>query len=520
MVVEDEYIERQALVLMLRNNFPELSLIGESGNGFEAVSQAYSGKPDLALIDVGLPGKNGLDVIAEIKSFSRDTSFIVISSHDNFEFAQRAIKLGVEDYLLKPIRLDLLKTAISSSISRKESRLEASTTETNLLNRMENIRPLIESDFIYSVVSNGHAGGQRKLLSFLGYETSSGVCLVTSARNGIGHLHVSIKNLLENAGQKTLSGFFNNRSIIYFLLNSRTEKNKIEDTCLAILTHLENRYHDFYIGVSEPIEEKNNWSNAYKQANVALKLAEEEDQSLKRYDSTVMVYSGGLSAAGRVCEIPENPGNGKLPAWVNLLVRVILDNKEDHLEKLVEEICLVLMSEHEFHIAREEAYKLIILLEQELKKALPITELQINVSAVILNSDGPRHLKMSLFSCLRHLFLLVHETRDQNKNYFVDRAVVYIKTNYQNEISLGSIAKEIHISPYYLSKLFRKYTGKTCTELIAEERIEAAKQLLVQNYSSKETCFQVGFNSQNYFVKIFKKYVGVTPGEYRNNSQP
>jgi two-component system response regulator YesN len=92
---------------------------------------------------------------------------------------------------------------------------------------------------------------------------------------------------------------------------------------------------------------------------------------------------------------------------------------------------------------------------------------------------------------------------------------MYIKTSYQKEISLGSIAKEIDVSPYYLSKLCRKYTGKTCTELIAEERIEAAKRLLIQNYSSKETCFQAGFNSQNYFVKIFRKYVGVTPGEYR-----
>jgi two-component system response regulator YesN len=128
---------------------------------------------------------------------------------------------------------------------------------------------------------------------------------------------------------------------------------------------------------------------------------------------------------------------------------------------------------------------------------------------------------MCLLSHVKRLSLLVHETRDQNKNYFVDRAVMYIKTSYQKEISLGSIAKEINVSPYYLSKLFRKYTGKTCTELIAEERIEAAKQLLIQNYSSKETCFQVGFNSQNYFVKIFKKYVGVTPGEYRNTcTQP
>jgi two-component system response regulator YesN len=518
MVVEDEYIERQALVLMLRNNFPELSVAGEAGNGFEAISRAYSEKPDFILVDVGLPGKNGLDVISEIQSFSRGTTFIIISSHDNFEFAQRAIKLGVEDYLLKPIRLESLKAAISSSISRKERRYEANTAATNLLNRMENIRPLIESDFIYSAVSGGQGEAQKKLLAFLGYEDRSGVCFVVAGRSGISHLHVSVKNLLEKSGQKALSGFFNNQSIICLLTDGRAEDNRLEEFCRVIPGYLENTYEDFHIGVSEPVESGNNWSNAYRQARVALKHAEEEGQSIKRYDRAS--YSDGIPLTGRSSEIPEGPvnGNGKLSLRASLFMRAILDNREDQMEKLAGEICLALLSENEFHAAREEAYKLIILLEQELKKVLPAIEFKTGADATILKAGGPRHLELCLLSHVNQLFLLVHGTRDQNKNHFVDRAVLYIKANYQKEISRGSIAKERNLSPYYLSKLFRKYTGKTCTELIAEERIETAKRLLAQNFSSKETCFQVGFNSQNYFVKIFKKYVGVTPGEYRNIS--
>jgi two-component system response regulator YesN len=503
MVVEDEPIERHALVRMLRDNFPELSVIEEAGNGFEAVSRAYSGRPDLVLVDVGLPGKNGLDVIAEIQSFSYETAFIIISSHDSFEFAQRAIKLGVEDYLVKPVRLESLKAAISASVSRKESRHEAATTATNLLNRMENIRPLIESDFIYSAVSGGQSDDRRKLLAFLGYENSSGVCLVISARNGGGQLPILIKKVLENAGQKVLSGFFHNQTIVCLLTGRPAEQNR--QLYESIVTYLQNNYSDFHIGVSEPVDGAHNWSGAYKQAKAALKQAEEEKQSIKIYDKTMPVYAD---------RVPENPANGKLGMWVSLLVRTVLDSREDTLEKLVEEICLALVSENEFHTARENACKLIILLEQELKKAVPGKEPQ--TDTVMLKADDPGQLGICLLSHIRRLFFSAYDTRDQNKNYFVDRAVMYIKANYQKEISLGSIAQEIRVSPYYLSKLFRKYTGKTCTEIIAEERIEAAKRLLSQNYSSKETCFQVGFNSQNYFLKIFKKYVGVTPGEYRN----
>jgi two-component system response regulator YesN len=385
---------------------------------------------------------------------------------------------------------------------------------------MENIRPLVESDFIYSAVSGGQGEAQRKLLAFLGCENSSGACFVISGRKGTSNLHVLIKNLLEEAGQKALSGFFNNQSIIYLLMDGKADNDRLEEICRAILSYLENNYAEFHIGVSGLVEKENNWSNAYKQARAALKHAEEEGRSIKRYDRSAMPYADGIPAAGRSSEIPEHPanGNGKLALRVSLFLRAILDNREDHLEKLAGEICLALISENEFHAAREEAYKLVILLEQELKKALPVMELESGADAAILKADGPRRLEMQLLSHVSQLFLQVHGMRDQNKNYFVDRAVMYIKTNYQKEISLGSIAKEINLSPYYLSKLFRKYTGKTCTELIAEERIEAAKRLLVQNFSSKETCFRVGFNSQNYFVKIFKKYVGVTPGEYRNTS--
>lgn len=115
---------------------------------------------------------------------------------------------------------------------------------------------------------------------------------------------------------------------------------------------------------------------------------------------------------------------------------------------------------------------------------------------------------------------MVQDLREQNKNAFVDSALLYIHVNYQKGISLGSIAREIGVSPYYLSKLLHRHTSKTCTELIAEKRIEEAKKLLLRSFSSKEVCYQVGFNSQNYFAKIFKKLTGLTPDEpYRGLSR-
>jgi two-component system response regulator YesN len=383
---------------------------------------------------------------------------------------------------------------------------------------MENIRPLIENDFIFSAVSNGQPEDQRQMLSFLGLEGNSGICLIVSEYSGSNHPYILLKKLLEEVGNKLLGGFFNNHSILYLMNKDPIKDSALDSICDYIKINLRNSgYDDFHIGVSDPVT-NDNWSTAYKQARTALKYAQETNLLVKKYDAAVMVCSAGMFPPGKFPGHPEKEltDSSRLAAWSGLLTRAILDNREEQLKNLVVEICLMLVSGTEFTTAREEAYKLIILLEQELLKNLSSLELKLETNAAVLEAKEPRHLEMYLLSYTKQLSFLVHEIWDQSKNDFVDRAIIYIQTNYQKEISLSSIAKEINISPFYLSKLFRKHTGKTCTEIITDERIEAAKRFLMQNYSSKETCYQVGFNSQNYFAKTFKKYTGITPSEYRN----
>jgi len=506
MVVEDEYFERQALVLMLQNNFPELTVIAELSNGIEAINVARQKRPDLVLVDVGIPGINGLEVIATIKNDEPKTSFIIVSSHDNFKYAQRAIKLGVEDYLLKPTRLETLKQAINASIEKKKSSYEADSTTTTLLNRMESIRPLVEHDFIYAVIANSQTEELYRILSFWGLEDCGGFCLVISEKNGFSRQHGMIRNALEELGNRLVSGFFNDQSILCIMVKGPVLGEVVDNVCGFIQEFLKKQGHaDSFIGVSKVLENIAEWPSAYRQARIASKQAQEENICFKKYDIPEILSLSESSSE-------------KLSTWTKLLFRAILEDKEDQLRKLIEQVTLVLLSDNNFQQAREDAYKLMILLEQELGRTFPRLGNRLTVDTTILELEQPRYLETALFSYIKHLVLAVQDFRDQSKNFFVDNALLYIYAHYQKEISLGSIAREIGISPYYLSKLLHRYTSKTCTELIAEKRIEMAKELLLQNYSSKEVCYQVGFNSQNYFAKIFKKLTGLTPGEFRNTN--
>jgi two-component system response regulator YesN len=379
---------------------------------------------------VGLPGINGLDLIAQIHSFAPEVSFIIITSHDDFGFAQRAIKLGVEDYLLKPVKPDALKKAISASITKRELRNEENMMKTTLIDRMETIKPFMENDFIYTIVTNGHVETLQRLLSFFGWEDQCGICIVVTEQNKTQMFAEQLHTALRSEGKTFIGGVFNNQAELCFLFDGeKTDasavNNLVDDMVNAVVKKLKTLgCTNFHLGVSKPVYTIAGWFDAFRQAGFALKVAESERTPIKKYEAL-----SGL---------------------------------------------------------REDAA-----MEQ-------------------------RKTGTGLFGQLKQFSLAAPGPRDYNTNIFIDQAVRYIKSNYQNEISLGNIADQIPVSPYYLAKLFRRHTGKTCTEVIAEERIEAAKKLLVQNRSSKETCYEVGFNSQNYFAKIFKKYTGLTPSEYRN----
>ena len=95
-----------------------------------------------------------------------------------------------------------------------------------------------------------------------------------------------------------------------------------------------------------------------------------------------------------------------------------------------------------------------------------------------------------------------------------------LQENFQKDLSLDALSKELDISPYYFSKLFKEETGSNFVEYLTNLRMDRAKELLKdENRSMKEICMEVGYSDPNYFSRIFKKNLGVTPTEYRERER-
>ena len=117
---------------------------------------------------------------------------------------------------------------------------------------------------------------------------------------------------------------------------------------------------------------------------------------------------------------------------------------------------------------------------------------------------------------------LINETKKVENlqyNIYVQQTLNYIKSNYKKDISLSTAGKYVGISPSYLSKIFKDETNQGFVEYLISYRIERAKVYLLKGLNIKEVAYQCGFNDYNYFFRVFKKNVGVTPKSYVLNKE-
>ena len=116
----------------------------------------------------------------------------------------------------------------------------------------------------------------------------------------------------------------------------------------------------------------------------------------------------------------------------------------------------------------------------------------------------------------REICTKMENSKEKEAVSVIDRAKEYIEENFRKDISLDDVSREVDISPYYFSKLFKQETGKNFIEHLTEIRLKNARELLQNSQLSiKEICAESGYSDPNYFSRIFKKYEGVTPSEFR-----
>lgn len=495
MVVEDEQIERDALAMMLRYKCAQIGDIMTAENGITALELLKSFQPDIALVDINLPGINGLEAIQQMRSIVPDLRFIITSAHNQFAYAQEALRLGVYDFLVKPIAAEDMIRVIGEVIEQIEQ--SQSHREHIQLEKISSIRPLLETDAVFSIASMRSDTPIEALFDFLQIKAVSGFVFIVDPNGHGSSLLKAVKHQVGSVGLKCLGEIINELCVFVALNDSRISIKQIREIIQYVSTTLIKRNMTCSIGVGETARCADDLRISYEQAIQAMRYA-------MLYRKPLVLYTD-----------IRNDSAEENPAVVS--TRIIKSIRTGDSIGLQEEVSSFFTALRLDDGKEENQRDRIRWLYEQVCIGLP--ELQMGKGSemsVMEKGNGGSDISIdSLLAVFMEMLETLRKQDSRQNSPIVFEAVEIVHQRFMENLTLESIAEELHFSMFYLSKLFKRQMGVSFTEYLTQYRIEMAKRFLNGgDYSIKEAAYATGFNSQGYFSKVFRKYTGVSPSDY------
>ena len=152
MLADDEGIVIDALKFIIEKEFGDECVIESAKTGRSIIELAERFRPDIAFMDIQMPGINGIDAMKEIRTFSRKMVFIVVSAYDKFDYAKEAINLGVMEYLTKPINKERVIQALRRAMKKIDEDREKRSNDLMIKEKLETVIPMFENGLVYSIL--------------------------------------------------------------------------------------------------------------------------------------------------------------------------------------------------------------------------------------------------------------------------------------------------------------------------------------------------------------------------------
>lgn len=522
-IADDEEIERKAFSLFIARTFPEIK-VAEAINGIELVDQVMRNEPDIIVADINMPGLNGLDAIKMLRSKKLDAKIIILTAHDQFEYAQQALSLGADHYVLKPVKREKMMQTIQACMSSIDEEAEKSDKRRRLEKIVEELDPVIETDVMISLLLEPfNQDGFQIYLDILGIHFSEGY-VVTFDLATVG------KNLKQT---DDIDVSVNKKEVVTFIkkemkANYHCLVGPLTNNRVSVLVVHENPIHPERFKVlstqfSELISQKVYQSSQskirigigrlYQSANALPKSHRESILSLA--DQTVrscVTYYGDIYGESLECKVSiENEKE---------IVKHILQNNRAACNAVLQALFEEYEELNEMERVKDRILSFLVLLNRSLEEAYPSVEhkfLSLNrIYKEVLGFGQIKELEIWVQRIIDLTFRNLETARKTKINSHVKKAIQYMNMEYMKDLSLEQVATEIGISPYYLSRLFKQESGKTFIEYLTEIRIAQAMLLLKgDTYSIKELAEKVGYTNSTYFCKVFKKHTGKTIGAYK-----
>ncbi|MDU2065730.1 MAG: response regulator [Sporomusaceae bacterium] len=527
LIVDDEKLERKALTFIIEKHCPNIQIIAEAGDGASACELAALHKPDIVLMDIRMPGMNGLDAAKQIHEQLPDTCIVILTAFDEFSYAKAALKIGAVEYLLKPVRPDDI-IATLGTVSRKISAVRAKKIEEEQLRASVTAAlPFIQMSFVYDLISGSICDKEtlRERYRFLGVPVDPSVALVADidnfrqiTRQGTElerqvikqKVHHYIKQLLGSDVLVTPLGSDNFIILLSFVESNETMIEKLAREKAALIR--DSIATDLNLSVTIGI------GNYYKE------ICEIHKSYVEAVAAKRQRFYFGDNQIIHIKDIPHlTEGPLQYPfQYERVLLEQIRCGDRTKAQEALGLLLNEIFSKHaSIEIVKACVLELIIVTSRaaveggaSLEK---LTLLNFNYLDQLQECTNKQQVEEWLHDLLDKLVDNMLDNRASMNVRVIHKACEYIVRNYHKNISLEEVAQTVHLSPFYFSRLFKQERGYNFVDFLTKVRIDKAKKMLQNSdYTAVRIATEVGYKDASYFSRVFRQAVEMTPNQYRH----
>ena len=515
-IVDDEKIIRLGLKKMIADYCPQVVVIGEAENGKEALSLTLRENPDICVVDVRMPQMNGLEYIQRAREKGVRSKMVVLSGYADFSYAQQAISQGCSGYLLKPVKINALAELLQKLCTEiLHDRREQQWVEQAKLNSFAKEKESVDLLFRKALTEDEKYGRQLRELHFLADRDYYASILSLEDTDLPQQPPLSKAQDILDKEIRRLSSWeahclpLDDRTVYWLLFFPEKESLETEDPYPVLeesLRAVHNEGIPCSLGMSGP-------------------FSGEEQLYLSRQQCQEAVEHRFYEGGGRVFRYSPGFFSDTEPAFYQqekqFLTAMRVANEQEAEETLRttfellrshrtrKNVCIFIFRQIHLHLLN-----LLHQADQDVHSGVDFSKVGEQLSEIDTFEEMSDYVE-TLF--------LQRIPADRKKNGATQRivrnAVSYVKKNYASPIGVNEVAGYLGISSSYFSTLFRKETGEKFISFLIRYKMDKACEMLDQsNLRIYEISERLGYVDVKYFCRIFRKYIGCTPSEYRERS--
>ena len=529
-LVDDEEEVRKGIIRKIDWEALGFQVVGDAENGQDALEKIEQLEPDVVMTDIRMPYMDGLTLTSWIRQKYPSVKVLIFSGFDDFEYAQKAIKLNVTEYILKPVNVEEL-TRILNRVRENldqeiEQRRDVDLLRESYLSSLPILRELFLNDMVRGNMPAENIrqkleeykidilGAEKWLTAVINVENEASEETGLTLHQEKELIPISVKSLLED-NLKDYCRFtaFNSAvgvTLIAAVDGERKQTSLIDllgDICKEIKRILQVTVT---IGIGYFSRELEQLPAAYQSAVDALGYRE-------IVGTGKTIYINDMEPVSR----------GKLQLETRDeadLIAVVKFGTREKIEAAAKSFA-ARMEGARVHMRQLQVYQmsiincLIRLMQQQDLELGAMFGTDEMYGKVIYGNMKPEEFASVITEVGCRMNEAMNRERDKTAKKVILEAKQYILDHYQDpELSVDVMCRQLHMSPAYFSTVFKRETGQTYIAYLTEVRLDKAVELL--NTTDDKTYViaqKVGYQEQNYFSYVFKKRFGISPTKFRGS---